>query len=70
MSVRWVLQQLYSLNPSSLNFLRRLHSLIWRDERERYLTSLQGPELARLVDFLDKVHLIPSAFYQFTKQTP
>ena len=70
MSVRWVLQQLYSLNPSSLNFLRRLHSLMWRDEREKYLTSLQGSELARLVDFLDKVHPIHSAFRQFTKQTP
>ena len=37
---------------------------------EQYLISLQGPELARLVDFLDKVRAIPPAFHQFTKQIP
>ena len=70
MSARWVLQHLYSLDPSSVDFLRRLHYLIWRDEKEQYLTSLQGSELARLLGFLDKVHAIPSIFHQFTKQTP
>ena len=70
MSARWVLQHLYSLDPSSVDFLRRLHYLIWRDEKEQYLTSLQGSELTRLADFLDKVHPVPSAFHQFTRQTP
>jgi len=70
MSARWVLQHLYSLDPSSVDFLCRLHYLIWCDEKEQYLTSLQGSELAQLTNFIDKVHAVPSAFHQFTKQTP
>ena len=66
MSARWILNRLYSLDPSSLDFLRRLRSLIRIDEKEQYLSSLQGPQLTRLVDFLDEVRLIPSAFYRFT----
>jgi serine/threonine protein kinase len=70
MSTPWTLQYLYSLDTSSPDFLRHLRSLIDHDEKEQYLTSLQGSELARLVDFLDKVYAVPSAFYRFTKQTP
>ena len=59
MSTFWTLHRLYSLDPSSLDFSRRLRSLIQRDEQDQYLTSLQGPELARLVDFLDEVRALP-----------
>ena len=55
MSTLWTLRCLYSLDISSPDFLRRLHSLFRYDEEEHYLTSLQGSELARLVDFLDQV---------------
>ena len=65
-----ILQRLYLLDTSSPDFLPHLYSLIQSDEKERYLTSLQGSELNRLVDFLNKVHPVPSAFHQFTKQTP
>ena len=61
MSATWNLHCLYSLGPSSPDFLRRLYSLIRYDEEERYLSSLQGPELTRLLDFLDRVStLLPS----------
>ena len=66
----WILHHLYSLDISSPDFLRHLYFLIRHDEKEQYLTSLQGPGLARLVDFLDKVHVAPSAFHQFTEQNP
>ena len=68
MSTFWTLHRLYSLDPSSLDFSRRLRSLIRHDEEEQYLTSLQGPELARLVDFLDEVRVSPSAFCPVTKR--
>ena len=68
MSTHWILHRLYSLDPSSLDFSRRLHPLIWHDEQEQYLTSLQGPELARLVDFLDKVRAFPSTFFPVTER--
>ncbi|KAF9779332.1 kinase-like domain-containing protein [Thelephora terrestris] len=48
-----VLHHLYSLDTSSPDFLRYLHCLIRSDEKDQYLTSLQGLELTRLVDFLD-----------------
>ena len=67
MSTSRILQRLYSLDTSSPDFLRNLYCLIQYDENEQYLTSLQGSELARLVDFLDKVHIISPAFHQFTK---
>ena len=70
MSTHWVLRRLYSLDPSSPDFLRRLHSLIWYDEKEQYLTSLEGSELDRLADFLDKVRAVSSAFHHFTNYTP
>ena len=68
MSAPWILHRLYSLDPSSLDFLHRLHSLIRHDEVECYLTSLQGSELARLVDFLDGVRTLPSAFCPVMKR--
>ena len=70
MSAIWNLHCLYSLDPSSLGFLRRLYSLIRYDEEEQYLSSLQGPELTRLLDFLDRVCTILSAFHPATKQAP
>jgi len=63
MSVPWNLHCLYSLDPSSLDFPRRLHSLIRHDEEEQHLSNLQGSQLARLVDFLDEVRAVPSGFY-------
>jgi hypothetical protein len=59
-----VLQQLYSLDPSSPDFLRVLYALIRNDEDEQYSSSLGGEELTRLVDFLDNVRLLlcPASF--------
>ena len=68
MSTPWILYRLYTLNTSSADFLRYFHSLILRDDVEEYLTSLQGPQLARLVDFLDKVRTLPSALCPILKQ--
>jgi len=62
MSTPWILHRLYTLDISSLDFLRSLYSLIRHDEKERYLISLQGPELTRLVDFLNKVRTVSSSF--------
>jgi len=64
MSTPWILGRLYSLDSSSTDFLRHLHSLIQHDEEEQYLTNLQGLELARLVD---EVRTLPSAFFPVTK---
>ena len=64
------LQNLYSLDTLSPDFSRQLYRLIRHDEKERYLTTLRGSELARLVNFLDEVCAVPPAFHQFTKQTP
>ena len=71
MSASEVLQQLYSLDTSSLDFLRVLYGFIRLDEDEQYSSGLQGPELARLVDFLDDVRplRLPSPFHPFPKQT-
>ncbi|KAF9785472.1 kinase-like domain-containing protein [Thelephora terrestris] len=55
MSTSQVLQRLYSLDASSPDFLRYLYCLIQTDEEEQYLSSLQGLELVRLVDFLDGI---------------
>ena len=67
MSTPRILRRLYTLDPSSPDFLPHLHALIHHDRGERYLTSLQGSELARLVDFLDQVRTLPSALCTVTK---
>ena len=68
MSTIWNLHYLYPLGPSSPGFLRRLYSLIRYDEEDRYLLSLQGPELTRLLDFLDRVCPLLPSFYLAIKQ--
>ena len=50
-----ILQHLYTLGASSPEIPGLLDDLIRSDEEERYFSSLQGPELTRLVDFLDGV---------------
>jgi len=67
MSTSQVLQQLYSLDISSPNLSRYLYCLIERDEEEQYLSSLQGSESGRLVDFLDQVRTLPSTFRPVTE---
>ena len=70
MSTPRILDRLHSLDTSSLDFSRHLYCLIQYDEEEKYLTMLEGPELAQLVNFLDEVRAIPPAFHQYTKRTP
>jgi hypothetical protein len=70
MSASQALQHLYSLDTSSPDFLRALYGLIRHDDDEQYSSSLQGPELTRLVDFLDAVRPLSSAFRPAAKQTP
>ena len=69
MSTSRVLQHLYSLDASSPDFLRCLYCLIRSDEKEQYLSNLQGSDLTRLVDFLDDVCSSPSASSWLTKYT-
>ena len=68
MLISQILQHLYSLDTSSPDFLRNLDCLIRYDEEEQYLTGLHGSELARLVDFLDEVRVLLSAFCPATKR--
>ena len=68
MSTSQVLQHLYSLDISSPNLSRYLYCLIQRDQEEQYLSSLQGLELDRLVDFLDEVRTLPSYPRPVTEQ--
>ena len=69
MSASQILQHLYSLDIPSPDISRLVYGLIRHDKEEQYLSSLQGPELARLVDFLDNVRTLLSAFRPVTKQT-
>lgn len=69
MSASQLLQHLYSIDTSSPDFSRLLYGLIRQDEEEKYSSSLNGSELARLVDFLDDVCTLPLAFRSVTKQT-
>ncbi|KAF9777371.1 kinase-like domain-containing protein [Thelephora terrestris] len=55
MSTAQVLQHLYSLDTSSSDVLRCLYCLLRSDDEEQHLTTLQGSELIRLVDFLDEI---------------
>ena len=68
MSTPWILYRLYKLDISSAAFLPYLRSLIRYDGREQYLANIQGPELDRLVNFLDEVRTLPSALCLGTKQ--
>ena len=65
-----ILQRLYSLNTSSPHLCRNLHDLIQSDGEDRYLSGLQGSDLVRLVDFLEKVRVSPSAPLQLTELAP
>ena len=69
MSASRTLERLYSLDTSSPNFSRYLYCLIKTDEEEQYLSSLQGSELARFVEFLDGVRSLLLASFQPTKQS-
>ena len=69
MSTSRVLQHLYSLNTSSPDLLRYLYCLIQNDDEEQHLSSLQGSELAQLVDFLDEVRAIRLTSFQLTSRT-
>ena len=68
MSASRLLQNLYSINTSSPDFPRLLYGLIRQDEEEKYLSSLKGDELTRLVNFLDEVCTLPLASRSVTKQ--
>ena len=70
MSAPQVLERLYSLDTSSPDFLRVLYGLIRHDEDEQYSSSLEGAELARLVDFLDDVRPLSSPLRPVVKQPP
>jgi len=69
MSASQTLQHLYSLNASSPGISRLIYGLIRHDEEERYLSSLRGSELARLVNFLDEVRTLLPPFRLVAKQT-
>jgi len=68
MSTSQILQHLYSLDTSSPGISRLIYGLIRHDEEEQYLSSLQGSELSQLIDFLDEVSILLSAFRQAMKQ--
>ena len=69
-SASQVIQHLYTLDTSSPDFLRAISNLILHDENEQYTSSIQGPELTRLVDFLDEVCALPSASRRISKRSP
>ena len=71
MSASWILHRIYSLDTPPLDLLRPyIYCLIRHDEEDQYLSSLQGPRLARLVDFLNKVCTLHAAFFPVTKRAP
>ena len=55
MSASQALQRLYSLDPSSSEFLRTLYKFTRLDENGEFSFNLQQSESARLADFLDGV---------------
>lgn len=69
MTTPQILQYLYSLNTVPPEFPRYLDRLIQSDQQENYLSTRQGLELTRLVDFLDRVRPLPSVSFQLTKRT-
>ena len=68
MGTSQILQHLYSLGTSSPHLSRYLDHLIKSDGEDHYLLNLEGSDLIRLVDFLDKVRVPPSASVQLTEQ--
>ena len=68
MTASELLTQLYSLDTQSSGFLRVLYAFIRTDKEEDYSSTLQGPELAELVNFLDKVRPPPPAFWPRRKR--
>lgn len=52
-----MLQHLYTLDKSSLKFLRSLYTFIRLDENGEYSHPLRKPESTQLVNFLDEVRL-------------
>ena len=68
MSTSKALQHLYSLGASSPDLLPHLYCLIRNDDEEKYLTSLRGSELSRLVDFLDEVCVLPLVLSELTNR--
>ena len=63
MSTPWILPRLYTLDPASVDFSRHLYSVIRHDEEEKYLSKLQGSELAQFLDLLDKVRPFYFTFF-------
>ena len=59
MATSQVLRHLYSLNTTSPDLLPSLYRLIQNDDKEQYLSGLQGTDLVRLVDFLEEVRCLP-----------
>ena len=68
MAASQILQHLYTLDTSSPGISRLIYGLIRHDEEEQYLSSLRGSELARLINFIDEVRILLSAFHLVTKQ--
>lgn len=68
MSAPQILQCLCLLGTSSPDISRLVYSLIRHGGEDRYLSSLQGSELARVVDFLDKVRTLLPSLCLVTKQ--
>jgi len=68
MSASEILRRLYLIGATSPDTSRLLYGLIRHDEEENYLSNLQGLDLARLVDYLDGVRTLPSAFRPITKR--
>ena len=68
MATPQILKLLYSFNTFSSEFSRCLDHLIQSDEEDHYLSNLQGSELTRLVDFLDKVRVLLLASSSLRKE--
>jgi len=62
MSASQILQHLYSLDTSSPGISRLIYALIHHDDDEKYLSTLRGSELTKLVDFLDEVRTLRLVF--------
>ena len=68
MSASEILRRLYLIGATSPDTSRLLYGLIRHDEEENYLSNLQDSDLARLVDYLDGVRTLRSAFRPITKR--